>query len=96
MNGSDFGTSWDDSQPAIGRYYKTATNLPWALNIAEKFSYTIERAAINTGYLKFIPWAESSGATYPDWYTNQPIGISGCIKNIHPSIVLVSNLNQGC
>lgn len=71
VNGSDFGTSWDDSQPAIGRYYKTATNLPWALNIAEKFNYTIERAAINTGYLKFIPWAESSGATYPDWYTNQ-------------------------
>lgn len=71
VDGSDFGTSWDDSQPAIGRYYKTATNLPWALNITEKFNYVIERAAINTGYLKFIPWAESSGTTYADWYTNQ-------------------------
>jgi LruC domain-containing protein len=70
VNGSDFGTSWDDTKPAQGRYYKTATNLPWAINIAEKYNYTIERSAINTGFLKFATWAESSGVTYADWYKN--------------------------
>ncbi len=70
VDGSDFGTADDDTQVGIGRYYKSAANLPWAINIAEKYSYCIEKAAINTGYLKFNNWAESSGATYMDWYKN--------------------------
>ncbi|MEI6173474.1 MAG: LruC domain-containing protein [Bacteroidota bacterium] len=70
VDGSDFGTVDDDSKPGQNRYYKTVNNLPWALNIAEKFNYPIERAAINTGYLKFNDWATSSGAVYPDWYKN--------------------------
>jgi LruC domain-containing protein len=63
-----FGTYDDDSQPAGGRYYKTKSNLPWAINIAEKFDYVIERVPVNEGYLKFNDWAESAGASYPDWY----------------------------
>ena len=70
VNGSDFGTADDNSIVAQGRYYKTVNNLPWALNINGKFSYPIETAAINTAYLKFNDWAESSGALYPDWYLN--------------------------
>ncbi len=70
VDGSDFGTYSDDSQPAIGRYYKTKTNLPWAMNLSDKFSYMFEREAINTGYLFFNNWAESAGALYPDWYIN--------------------------
>jgi len=70
VNGSDFGTSNDNSIPAQNRYYKTVNNLPWALNITGKFSYPIETAAINTAYLKFVDWAQSSGASYPDWYIN--------------------------
>ena len=65
-----FGTDNDNSKPAQGRYYKTVNNLPWALNIASRFSYTIEKAAVNTGYLKFNNWAETSGASHPDWYGN--------------------------
>ena len=64
------GTDNDDSKPALGRYYKTVNNLPWVLNIAEKFSYPIEKTAVNTAYLKFNSWAESSGTTYPGWYKN--------------------------
>ena len=70
VNGSDFGTQNDDSQPASGRYYKTTTNLPWAMIIADKFAYVIERNPVNQAYLKFNPWAESSGVQYPDWYKN--------------------------
>jgi len=70
VNGSEFGTVDDNSIPAQGRYYKTTNNLPWAINIAGKFSYPIERAAINSAYLKFNEWAESAGASYPDWYMN--------------------------
>ncbi|MEI7660961.1 MAG: LruC domain-containing protein [Bacteroidota bacterium] len=65
------GTDNDDSKPSQGRYYKTVNNLPWAMNIADKFGYPIEKAAINTGYLKFNSWAESSGISYPGWYGNQ-------------------------
>jgi LruC domain-containing protein len=68
VNGLDFGTQNDDSQPASGRYYKTSTNLPWAMNIVEKFNYVIERVPVNKGFLKFNDWAESSAALFPDWF----------------------------
>lgn len=63
-----FGTIDDNSNPATGRYYKTSTNLPWAINIPVKFDYTWEMVQIVYGHLKFGAWAESSGALYPDWY----------------------------
>lgn len=74
VDGADFGTYDDDSQPLDNRFYKTENNLPWAIHISQKFSYVYERQAINTGYLKFNPWAESSGASYPDWYSNTSSG----------------------
>lgn len=70
VNGSDFGTQNDDSQPASGRYYKTSNNLPWAMLIADKFEYVSERNPVNQAYLKFNTWAESSGTQYPDWFKN--------------------------
>ncbi len=63
-----FGTSNDNSNPSAGRYYKTANNLPWGINIAEKFNYPIEKAKIIDGHLKFAAWAQSSGVLYKDWY----------------------------
>lgn len=74
VNGADFGTYDDDSKPALSRYYKTITNLPWAIQIAGKFSYVYERQPVNTGYLRFNQWAESSGIAYPDWYSNTASG----------------------
>jgi len=65
---SYFGTDQDDSDPATGRYYKTENNLPWAINIAESYDYTIEKDQITSAYIKFAPWAESSGSLFPDWY----------------------------
>lgn len=74
-----FGTSDDDSDPAIGRYYKTANNLPWAINIAESYDYTVEKSEITSGYLHFGDWAESSGGIYQDWYQN----LSGYRNDAH-------------
>ena len=64
----------------LRKYYKTQTNLPWAINISDKFSYLYEKEAINTGYLKFNAWAESGGALYPDWYVNTAVGYRNSSK----------------
>lgn len=71
-NTSLFGTGDDNSQPSSGRYYKTANNLPWAMNIVQGFDYTIEKASIDTGHLKFLEWAVSGGVSFPDWFLNLP------------------------
>jgi LruC domain-containing protein len=67
---STLGTNADDSNPKIGRYYKTANNLPFAINIPETFNYPIEREAIINGHLKFAAWAQSGGTQFQDWYKN--------------------------
>lgn len=66
-----FGTSADQSIPSQGRYYKSAGNLPWALDIPSRFDYSVEKSPIIQGYLKFAEWSQSSGTLYPDWFTNR-------------------------
>jgi len=70
-NPAFFDTGNDNSNPATGRYYKTSTNLPWAIRISSSYDYTIEGAQITSACLKFVPWAESSGVQFPDWYTDK-------------------------
>ena len=67
-----FNTMEDDTQPAFGKYYKTVTNLPWAINIPVSFEYPIEKKDITSVYLKFAEWAESGGTLYQDWYMDEP------------------------
>ncbi|MBL7137645.1 MAG: LruC domain-containing protein [Bacteroidales bacterium] len=69
---SYFGIEDDDTNPATGKYYKTAANLPWALNIYETFDYPLEEVSIIDAYLKFDEWVQSSGVQYPDWYQDNP------------------------
>jgi LruC domain-containing protein len=64
---SYFGQGFDNSRPAQGIYYRSATNLPWSINMTS-YSIPKEKSAINLGYLKFIDWAKSAGDQYPDWY----------------------------
>jgi len=68
---SYFGQMDDNSDPANGRYYKTETQLPWAINIIESFDYTNEHAQVTQGHLRFADWAESGGDLYPDWFKNK-------------------------
>ncbi|MBL6944913.1 MAG: LruC domain-containing protein, partial [Bacteroidales bacterium] len=68
VNAAYFGQQKDDSDPATGRYYVSATNLPWVIEIPTSFEWPYEKVDILTAYLKFQQWAESSGTDYPDWY----------------------------
>lgn len=70
-NADFFGTQDDDSDPNSGRYYKNASNLPWAIDIIHDFVYLQEKVPIILGYNKFADWAESGGVDYPDWYKDQ-------------------------
>lgn len=72
VNSSLFNTQQDNTIPNLNRYYKTVTNLPFGINIPQKFDYPIEGKAINTIYYKFEKWAQSGGTLYPDWYVNKP------------------------
>jgi len=72
VNKSLFNTGEDKSDPANGKYYKTANNLPWALNIYEGYDYPNEKVSILDAFLHFAEWASSSGVLYPDWYKNLP------------------------
>lgn len=59
----------DRSEPNIGRYYKGANNLPWALNIYDdSFSIPFEGLPITRQYPKFANWANSSGVEHKDWF----------------------------
>jgi len=62
------GTGDDFSDASIGRYYKTNTNLPWALNIYEGFQIPPERIPITLQYPRFVNWANSGGTQDLDWY----------------------------
>jgi len=64
-----FGTQNDDSDPGTGRYYKSVTNLPWAMDFPVMFDYPLEKVPIINAYLHFAEWAQSSGVQYPLWYT---------------------------
>ena len=79
IDASLFGSNNDNSNPSTGRYYKTINNLPWGINISEKFNYPIEKIEIIQGHLKFASWAQSSGVLFKDWYKS----ISGYRNSIY-------------
>ena len=66
------GTGEDSGNLGASHYYKTRNNLPWAINIPEKFDYPIEKNDITAVYTHFAQWAESDGVAYADWYKNLP------------------------
>lgn len=71
-NLSLLGSGQDNGSAGATGYYKTTTNLPWAINIPEVFKYPIEKQEITGAYLHFADWAESSGQNFPDWFKNLP------------------------
>lgn len=72
VNPGLFGQGQDNSIPSSGRYYKTSNNLPWAINLYERFDYPKEKVDIINAYNHFVEWAESSGTLFQDWYQDQP------------------------
>jgi LruC domain-containing protein len=63
-----FKQSSDNSSPSEGRYFITADNLPWAINVAEQFHWMVEYQDVTGAYNMFSEWAQSSGILYRDWY----------------------------
>ena len=76
MDNSLFGTEADSSLPTTGRYFKTASNWPWALSFTETFNYPIETFKITDAFPHFKDWAGSNLTTAPylDWYSNTATG----------------------
>jgi len=73
VNDAYFGTGNDDTQPGV-KYYKSVTNLPWAIDVYGEFDYPIENTDISAAYLHFGEWAESGGTLFPDWWSNTSTG----------------------
>ena len=63
-----FGTGDDASNPAQGRYYRTADNLPWALDVPETWRHPAEWNNVASVYVNFATWAGSNGTTATNWY----------------------------
>ncbi|MDD2798328.1 MAG: LruC domain-containing protein [Bacteroidales bacterium] len=61
----------DDDSAGSSRFYKTQSNLPWALNVVQGFDYPVEHTSIENAYLHLIRWAESSGSEFSDWYDSK-------------------------
>jgi LruC domain-containing protein len=53
-------------------YYKTASGLPWALNIGQSIPQATEKSDFTQVYLNFSNWANSGGTTNTDWYLDLP------------------------
>lgn len=68
VNKALLNTQNDNSNPSTGRYYVTANNLPFALDIFGPFDYPAEKKSITTAHLKFYTWASSGGIQYMDWF----------------------------
>ncbi len=80
VNTNFFGTVDDDSNPGQGRYYVTSGNLPWGLNIAQRWDYPVEKQDIVQAYLKFAEWAQSAGNNFEDWYSQEQPGYRDALK----------------
>jgi LruC domain-containing protein len=72
VNPAYFGIWEDRSVPSAGAYYKTESNLPWAIEIPVTFDYPIETIDILLTHLKFAEWASSGGTVFQDWYLDLP------------------------
>ena len=66
------GTSDDNSNPSTGKYYSTKNNLPFAIDISSHFDYPVEKTEVTMAFFKFVPWGESSGSQYWDWFKTNP------------------------
>lgn len=63
-----FGTDADNTTPNTDNTYKTAANLPWALNITSGFDYPAEKNDVVQTYHLFDNWAQSGGLSNADWF----------------------------
>jgi LruC domain-containing protein len=63
------GTAYDDTRPGQGKYFLTADNLPWVLEIPTEWEYPKEQVKITEAYPNFADFAK--GKSKEAWYTNE-------------------------
>ena len=51
--------------------YATQRGLPWAILLPDAWPWPAERTPVNEAHLEFVPWAESGGTEYTDWYLSK-------------------------
>lgn len=78
-----FGTLQDNSNPGLGRYYVSKKSWPWALNFSGPFAYPTEGTNISKAYNYFLPWAQSGGTQYQNWYLSAPGNINQSLIYTH-------------
>jgi LruC domain-containing protein len=66
-----FGTGKDGSNLTANRTYRSVNDLPWAINVTTSFAYPVEKGDVVKTHLKFGPWAETAGKSYPDWFQDK-------------------------
>lgn len=55
-----------------GETFLTNNGLPWALFLPQSIPYPTEKTDMAQAFLKFLPWAQSNGTQYRDWYMDKP------------------------
>ncbi|AQA16935.1 hypothetical protein BST95_00545 [Halioglobus japonicus] len=65
------GSGDDASNPSAGRYYQTASGLPFAIVIGDSWDHPEEAHDIAQTYPSFEPYASSGGSANSDWYRTE-------------------------
>ncbi len=68
VNSNLFQTGNDNTNVLANVFYKTKSNLPYAITIPETWTYPAEHKTILEAYLRFSEWAVSGGLTWSNWY----------------------------
>ena len=68
FNQNRFQRGQDTSDPENGRYFRTETNLPWAIQIFDDWNYPREYIDVLWAYPDYETWVESNGSNAIDWY----------------------------
>jgi LruC domain-containing protein len=67
-----YSTADDDSSSTVPtKYYKTLTNMPWAIILPAQWNHPSEYIDISDAYPDFPAWVTSGGTTNEDWYLSE-------------------------
>ncbi|AFU98356.2 LruC domain-containing protein [Simiduia agarivorans] len=70
FDATQFGKFDDTSNANTGRFFRSADNLPWALQINSRWRYPREYIDVLWAYPAYEQWVESSGQDAVDWFLN--------------------------
>ncbi|WP_051143738.1 LruC domain-containing protein [Psychromonas hadalis] len=83
FNTAFFGLGDDDSDPAIGRYFRNSNNLPWALEVGDQWQWPSERKPLLSAYPQFQEFVETQGAQQSNWFNIEQAVISNLFSSVN-------------